>query len=626
MSTADHSMDLEPDGCKIPKIDSKGLEHAKKLLYKEDSIMNVNALDTIQTLCKSGTDQQEVATIVSQSYRGNALAANLMYDLFQRVGQHESYVQNLAGSVLVDMILERLDVEVLNKFLQSVTKEPPWIDSLIEHQQWRSMFRKLRAKHSDCSLLDYINQKMVTQGYDEKEDDGSSQQHSSTFRSFFKAFSSQILRLLKSSTLDLTTEGLPSPGGKLALLCQLCCAQEGAYVFAQRALTVLARHPETGGVFRRIGQVLSRYAVSERPPLIIHNIGFALESIPHGQLRNSFISVFQTGEISNSHISLMHSEYTASDPPPITPLRATQCIRALIKSVFTVKSAHWRAPNARGEQSVDLDIGEKARFLLAYAVCVRDCRSYARDHEESSDYIEFSMVDKSNLDSTSQALKMVTSVCTEPHFGLSLPLNSKVLFDNLEIPVVASGIVHWLRGRLTSTEYFNTTYQSTCNDIFFCLLGRIISIHHHLRLDVFALLRDTFNVQLPSTYGPVSAVALHKVILKCMVHVLHHHIVDPVFDHFDQACSRMDHSLVRFFVSEILRTTSSPYSTHFLNRMFNVISVKSTCLALIHDPPSAKVLLEFCGEIWESKSVHPDLKRAHWVMISQLRDRRSTPR
>lgn len=79
---------------------------------------------------------------------------------------------------------------------------------------------------------------------------------------------------------------------------------------------------------------------------------------------------------------------------------------------------------------------------------------------------------------------------------------------------------------------------------------------------------------------------------------------------------RMDHSLVRFFVVQILQTTGPPYSATFAHCIFDIVSMPDATLAIKNDPESVVNVGGFARDV--SSMGIADLKEHcdNWVAFA----------
>jgi len=82
---------------------------------------------------------------------------------------------------------------------------------------------------------------------------------------------------------------------------------------------------------------------------------------------------------------------------------------------------------------------------------------------------------------------------------------------------------------------------------------------------------------------------------------------------------RMDHSLVRFFVVELLQSTEPPYSATFAHRIHSIISMPDATLAIKNDPESIAQVSAFAAhcDAMNAPDLHDSASNGRPTTISQ---------
>jgi hypothetical protein len=268
---------------------------------------------------------------------------------------------------------------------------------------------------------------------------------------------------------------------------------------------------------------------------------------------------------------------SSENPPPVEYFRKTSIFDILIKVLFDFKSP-----------LTDETQKNHFVFLLAYLA------TYDQNLSKEAN--------TALLEDTMNSIRITCEVCEDKGFAMKMNSKIELLEHHLAKPIVAAGILHWVRLSLLDPSYYETTYHTVCTPVLLKILCEIATQHRLLQDSVFESLEQAFA--LPTSMDALTGMNFHRQILRCMVHLIHLGRSVAVFQMINSNFSKMDLSLVRYFILTLLETTGPPYSVEFADNILRIISSPGAERALRTNKQSQEIVQSFVVVIlsnWKEK-------------------------
>jgi negative elongation factor C/D len=206
-------------------------------------------------------------------------------------------------------------------------------------------------------------------------------------------------------------------------------------------------------------------------------------------------------------------------------------------------------------------------FLLAHLSCVNHNSKYPSD-----------LMAAKRLQ-TMQAIENLYELFQDKMLTVRIFSKLDKLEENLDLPIVSAFLLKWIHGVILDPNYHEASYHATCSPVLFHLLCKISSLHILLRPDVLTLLSDLYA--LPTSLDAQAGINLHRQVLRCLLSLVHVGEFESVFGWIHSVLPRIDHSLVRFFVTNLLGSISGPYSPEYSKQLLKLLSTEGIDKALV---------------------------------------------
>jgi len=193
------------------------IDECKEVFQCKDTIMEPTVNHTVKRFLNAGGYPEEFVELLAENYHGIAQVANLLADWLIVAGASVEEVQELVEKHLRDLIVKNFDPKKADSIFSG--QPPGWIEEMISHLPWRSMFYELADKHPDCLMLNFTMKLIADAGY---------QGEMTTACSQIESFS----KLLKMYVIKYATHSGES-SQVLADCVKACCHGKHMYVFAQ---------------------------------------------------------------------------------------------------------------------------------------------------------------------------------------------------------------------------------------------------------------------------------------------------------------------------------------------------------------------------------------------------------
>jgi negative elongation factor C/D len=538
------------------------LDEVRKQLRQPDSIMQENILFVLRKFLSLGGTPQEVIKHLSENYRGYAQMCNLVCNWLRMTGVSEKTIQSLVEEHIKSLIIQIFDPRKADTIFDEGASAPEWLEYLIEHPDWRPVIYKLSEEHSDCLLLNYAIQRISDAGY---QTEIATLTSSSTYFSVFnRVFKETLLKILDTSPTD------PEPN--FSDFKRMCSHSEHTYLYTQATLVLLSAHPN-GQHMRRLSQELEK-SVQDRGP-IARKLSFMLTNITkYPDLLSSLSSILTANVANPADVAKLHTLYSQTLPPPVEYIRRPDLFELLIREMFDPS------------KSLDPLDNQHYAYVLAYATSVHDERSII-----SPDDVCEPKIDRDELHNTIDALETAQTICRKNYFGTELEAAAETLRELMQYPVVAMGVLHWVKLNLTDPNAGATSYNTKSTLIHLGLLQEISSLHVFQRIPVLDVLVASFEVEID--LDPLATLDLRKNILDTMIYVMECGCVIPVLNRIKRWTSKIDQSLLRHFVIKVLEMISPPFSNEFVHKFLDIINSLSPESLKLQE--TATLLASFCG-------------------------------
>uniref|UniRef100_A0A1X7UM64 RING-type domain-containing protein n=1 Tax=Amphimedon queenslandica TaxID=400682 RepID=A0A1X7UM64_AMPQE len=165
--------------------------------------------------------------------------------------------------------------------------------------------------------------------------------------------------------------------------------------------------------------------------------------------------------------------------------------------------------------------------------------------------------------------------------------------DGFLYPIVSMGVFWWVESTATNPSFFEVSAETT--SLVLVLLDEITSCHPLQHTYIMSLLQRLLEASYPSL--EVQMQELKRTFLDHMIHLLSCDHVIPVVSciHKCMISGTLDHSLIRYFVSEVLSIIGPPYSTEFTSVFLPLLQndeIVSSLVSQTKDDPVSLFLAE----------------------------------
>ncbi|CAH3042766.1 unnamed protein product, partial [Pocillopora meandrina] len=503
----------------------------------KDFIMEPEIFNNIRRYYQAGGIHEEMAKMLSENYTGIAQSTNLIANWLIVTGAKVTDVEQMVENHLETLIIKHFDPKKADSIFSAEGETPSWLEDMIVHQTWRSMFYKLAEHYPDCLMLNFTIKLISDAGYQGEIRSVSTACHQ------IEVFS----RVLKTSACSFLEEGEMTMESNLPEFSRMVCYGQHTYLYAQCLLNHIAQNTEGGSKLQRLGQELQNRAVQSGHE--VTEITLSLNGAAAFPRANSALSsMLGKNSLNPGDITVLYKLYNSSQAPPCALIRIPQFLELLLEALF------------KPGQHLNPEHKFKYVYLLAYAASV---------HETWVES-ERTMLNRDELKTTSQALDKIHSLCVqETKKGSQLLAEVGVLFQCIRFPVVAMGLLKWVDCTVCDPSFFKLLTDST--PVHLALLDEISSCHalqHRLVLNVLIRLFES-----PTPLDTLVELEFKKTVLDRMIHLLSRGYVIPVISYINSCLEKQntDNSLIRHFVTEVLEMIAPPYSTEFVQLFLPIV-------------------------------------------------------
>lgn len=510
-------------------------EEALKAMEQPDYIMEPSVFGQVKRFLKAGGKLSAMVDVLAENYNGIAQMVNLFAEWLIMTGMEVNEVQQLVEDHLKQMIIKHFDPKKADRIFSDETEEnqstPSWLTEIIGHPSWRSLIYKLAEMYPDCMMLLFTIKLISDAGF--QGEITSISTASQQLEVFARILKTLITNILSGSEQDSDKSMLE--------FCRMTCHGEHTYLYSQAILNLLAKDSRGSANIRRLSQEVARYSQQSRHDATPLNMAL-MGTAAHPKIHSALSSMLSKNSLNPADMTTLYKEYQSSDPPQVAFIRIPQFLDLILDSLFK--------PGSR----VNPEHRPKYIYLLSYAVSVVEQLKKGSRRTVNKDHLEY----------TSSAVDKVATICQEKKGSIELLCEVNTLYQYIsKIPVVAMGILRWVKYTVSEPSYFKLSTDHT--PIHLALLDEI-SIHHNtLHEKVLELLIGLMELE-HDDMEVLQQLQVKRVILDRMVHLVSRNYVIPIIKHMRKCWQRqdIDVSLIRYFVTEVLEIIEPPYSQDFI--------------------------------------------------------------
>ncbi|EDO29868.1 predicted protein, partial [Nematostella vectensis] len=496
-------------------------------------VMEPDVFSYIRRYFLVGGPREELVKLLSENYCGIAQSANLLANWLILTGSNVHDVEQLVENHLKDLIIKHFDPKRADSIFTEAGETPSWLEGMIAHPTWRSMFYKLSEQYPECLMLNFTIKLISDAGHQAEITSVSTACHQ------IEVFS----RVLKTSVEGFVEEGEMSLESNLPEFSKMVCYGQHTYLYAQCLLNLVAQEPHAGAKVKRVSQEVMKSAVEGGHD--ITQITLCLNGSPsYPRVCSGLSSMLGKNALNPGDITVLYKLFTSPQPPPCDLIRIPQFLDLLLDALF------------KPGQHIHSEHKFKYTYLLAYASCV---------HEAWQDGKRV-LLNRDELKATTQAVEKAHTLCMQDSSGAGHLISEvKVLFQCIRQVSLGNLMSPPIRFRLKTQP--------------FC------SVFKKLRVPLLSVV-----IYVYPFFACFLQLEFKKTVLDRMIHMLSRGYVIPVisFIHKCMTGQITDNSLIRHFVTEVF----SGVLLYALSQRAVPILVKSV-LEMIAPPYSSEFVQLF---------------------------------
>ncbi|XP_020897834.1 negative elongation factor C/D [Exaiptasia diaphana] len=227
------------------------LQDFQQIFATKDFVMEPDVFSHIRRYLLNAGSHEELIRLLSENYRGIAQSANLLANWLILTGADVHEVEQMVEDHLKMLIIKHFDPKRADSIFTEAGETPPWLESMITHPTWRSMFYKLAEQYPDCLMLNFTIKLISDAGYQGEITSVSTACHQ------IEVFS----RVLKTSVTGFLEEGEVMMDTNLPEFAKMVNHGQHTYLYAQCLLASICQDSLRGVQLKRIGQEVQKKAV-----------------------------------------------------------------------------------------------------------------------------------------------------------------------------------------------------------------------------------------------------------------------------------------------------------------------------------------------------------------------------
>lgn len=169
----------------------------------------------------------------------------------------------------------------------------------------------------------------------------------------------------------------------------------------------------------------------------------------HARVSQALSAMLAKNALNPADITILYKAYSADTPPPVDLLRIPQFLDLLLSALFNPAS------------KINPEHKPKYIYLLAYAASVYE--TFKKTVRKN--------INKEELNLTIKAIEKVNSICNEKKGSFELLAELPSLYHCIRYPVVAFGIIQWVKITVKEKNYFQLSTEHT--PLHLALLGKL---------------------------------------------------------------------------------------------------------------------------------------------------------
>ncbi|MFH4975545.1 hypothetical protein AB6A40_002254 [Gnathostoma spinigerum] len=544
------------------------LEHCTRMLRLPDFVMEPQIVTTLESFFQCGGDPETVINSLSDGYCALGKLCNLLGDWMADLEGNEEKTNECFESTLSNLISKHFNPDRADKIFDAEEGQGiEWLPDFIAHKTWRRLIYSLAEQYPHCLMLNFAVKLISDAGFQHEISNVNTA--AQQLEIFSRVLLSAIDSVLVEHERGPMTEAYEKAFDELV---RVVCHSEHTYLYAQALLHILSEEEQgmSAAACAHISQAL-RMEAHEREQ-DTSALYVALLQSPDEQIAPNLIQAMHTMMskqcLNPADITQLYQQYVSPNPPPIELIRETLFVDMLIDSLFSYDGV-----------KVHTDHRPKYVYLLAYAASVAEQKKNGVRTQN-----------RQELDATRDGIERLVTLLESSD---DLLKELQQLLYGIRIPVVATGLLHYLRMNLLSDEVLGEP-----ESVHFVLLDQIASSHPNLHMRVFKVLCELYDRQSAMNDAAEVVMERQRNVIDRFVHLLSVGLALPVIEKVNRMFKdgQIDISLVRYFAIEVLEIVSPPYSPDFIKVFLPIVSNQEIFDQNVNDKlPAAKEFIDHCS-------------------------------
>jgi len=527
---------------------SDTLESLRATLSSQDYIMEPTVLDTVRKYCGKGGKPPEVIELLSDNYRAMAQHVNLLAEWLILSGMSGDQVQELVENHLQQQLIKHFDPTQADTVFANEGGTPSWLEQMIKYKKWRQLFYQLTEKYPDCTLLNYVIKLVSDAGH----------QGEITNLSTAAAQLEVFARVIKTSIENLLDENDETILENLPKFCEMVNHSEHTYIFSQSLLDQIKQKSSQNHLIERISQEVELFARTRGYQVDRAWLSSVSGANRYPKALQAITTILNapniTDEVQSQFITL-YKAYRTDDPPPIALIRAPSIIDVFVNFLFIPSSLIALSQPSK-------DAKRSCVWIFGYAASVIE-EWDDRGNRQSIDRQEH------EIEQISKAIYQASELLLDKEGSLNIISELQNLFQYIKFPPVGLGVLRWVE-YITTPKYLEKQIEGT--PLSLALIDEIAICHPQLHNDVMKLLTKLLENNFPAM-DTLILLNLKKNVLDRMVHLISRGYVIPILRYISNISKseRIDASLIRHFVTEVLDIIQAPYSDELKEILYPLV-------------------------------------------------------
>ncbi|KNC77570.1 hypothetical protein SARC_09973 [Sphaeroforma arctica JP610] len=582
----------------------KQQDEYSNLLKTTDALMEPKVSEWLIGYLRSGGAPPDAIGLLSNNYRGLAQMANLMSEWLMITGVPQEEIESTFDEYVRGLILQYFNSKEADSILTQMKDDefPPWLEELISYPQWRQLIADLTERHHESYFLKYMVQKISDAGYQSEMLNVATA--SRNLEVFSRVLVNQLGHILSMGTsadakpetheqngdADVTamngwaaTPETAAMKEAIADFVKTACYTGSTYLFTQALLHKLMvtedRNSRERNTLRRLSQEVEKYAKDNEHNVLHLSLLLTGCATLYPEVAVSVNGLLMKGEVNPADMLRLHKAYTTTQhsqtkAPPLQLVQLPKLIEIIIDTLFDAKKKLLPA--------------HRSAYISFLALLVSGHTDENGGYNHTSPRVK----------ATADAIEKTVGVCQKTYIVWSDPEPVKVILDNLQkFPVLAPGVLKWIRDNLADSDYFVSNFSTGQVPIHLAILDRVAKFHPHTCPQVFELVRTTFERSDLGLQAIVN-MEMKKILIDRMIHIMTCGYVLEVIQYLVKN-PPLDHTLQRYAVAEIMSTIGPPYSLELVDQVLDLVE---TVIPVLHSTSAARtVVVEFTRTVTQKQ-------------------------